>query len=150
MTTYLVPSSFKGVDIRGGDEPSGIDTQVFELPVPKVQSGIIPVAGGDLFDFNYGDGAKLIPRPFNLIMVCYALDEMWFQTVFNNFFGIPPTGFYGLTGTFIAKIHGSIAYLSCEAELSNYSFTQDVRWYNSDKKTVSGMNVTFKPVDMFS
>ena len=147
---YLVPATFNSVDIRGQNSPSGLDTQAFELPVPLVQSGIIPVAGGSLFDFNYGDGAKLIPKPFTLIMVCYGSSEFTFQTAFNGFFGLPPGGFYGLTKTFTAKIHGSIDYLSCQAELASYSFTQDVRWYDSDKKIISGMSVTFKPVDLFS
>jgi len=150
MTTYLVPATFNSVDIRGQNQPSGIDTQAFELPVPIVQSGIIPAAGGSLFDFNYGDGAKLIPRPFSLVMTVYAVDEFTFNTVFNSFFGLPPAGFYGLTATFTAKIHGSIDYLSCQVELESYSFTQDVRWYDSDKKMISGMAVVFKPVDLFS
>ena len=150
MTTYLIPASFNGVDIRGQDSPTGLDTQAFELPVPFVKSGIIPVAGGDLFDFNYGDGAKLIPRPFTLIMVCYGVDEFAFASQFNSFFGLPPTGLYGLSKTFTARVHGFITYLSCTAELSSYSFTQDVRWFNSDKKIISGMAVTFKPVDHFS
>ena len=150
MTTYLVPSSYNGVDIRGQNTPTGLDTQAFELPIPIVKSGIIPVAGGDLFDFNYGTGAKLIPRPFTLIMVCYSNDEWGFQNLFNSFFGIPPTGLYGLSKTFTARIHGTIGYLSCTAELAAYSFTQDVRWYDSDKHIISGMAVTFKPVDHFS
>ena len=150
MTTFLVPSSFNGVDIRGGDSSTGLDTQAFELPIPIVKSGIIPVAGGDLFDFNYGTGAKLIPRPFTLIMVCYGVDEFAFQSKFNSFFGIPPTGLYGLSKTFTAKIHGSLSYLSCTAELAAYSFTQDVRWYDAYKHIISGMAVTFKPVDHFS
>jgi len=150
MTTYLVPESFNAVNIRGGNSPSGLDTQAFELPVPTVKSGIIPVAGGDLFDFNYGNGAKLTPRPFVLIMVCYSNDDYGFQTAFNGFFGIPPVGLYGLTKTFKARVHGSLAFMTAECELESYTFTQDVRWYDSYKSIISGLSVTFRPVEMFS
>ena len=150
MTTYLVPATYNGVDIKGQNSSNGIDTQAFQLPVPKVKSGIIPVAGGDLFDFNYGNGAKLTPRPFVLIMVCYGTDEFGFQSTFNEFFGLPPTGFYGLTATFTARIHGSLGYLSCDCALEDYSFTQDTRWYDSYKRIISGLAVTFSPVEMFS
>lgn len=147
MTTLLTPIKFKGVKINGEAE---LDTQVFELPIPAVISGIVPAAGGANVDLNYGNGAPSRPKPFTIMMTCQASTSALFATAFNAFFGLPPVGFLGLTGTFVCKEHGTLNELSCTAELSSYSFTQDLRWYTYQQAMISGMSVVFKPVDHFS
>ena len=148
MTVFLIPYTYRGVSINGDGD---IDSQKFELPIPKVLSRIIPVAGGNFMDLNYGLGAKLQPRPFKLIMMVSSSTAINLQAAFDAFFGIPPTGFYGETGTFVAKVHGSFAtFKSCTAELLSVTNSQDGNWYKGDNTNIFNLSVTFKPVTLFS
>jgi len=122
----------------------------FALPAPTTVSGLRPVAGGELFDFNYGTGAILRPAPFQLAMTVRGATATFFGITFNNFFGLPPDGFYGEVHTFVADVHGTTTTKSCEAELTAIQFTQDVSWYSTGKSVLAGLLVTFTPVDNFS
>ena len=146
MTVYLIPYSYRSVSINS---PTGIDSQKFQLPIPRVLSLVIPVAGGDWLDLNYGDGAKLVAVPFKLVMMVTGTSPSNVQAAFDAFFGIPPTGFYGQVGTFIAKKHGSTSYMSCEAELAAVSATGDANWYDDSRTRIVNVQVTFKPLDLF-
>lgn len=146
MTVFLVPYSYHGVSINGA---SSIDSQKFELPIPRVLSLVIPVAGGDHLDLNYGQGAKLVAIPFKLVMLVTGTTPTNLQSNFDAFFGMPPTGFYGTVGTFIAKKHGSASYMDCEAELLKVSAFGDANWYDDDRIIAVNIAVTFKPLDLF-
>ena len=147
MRTFLVPNKFSNLFINGS---GAYDCQAFQLPVPKLQESIIPVAGGDWFDFNYGAAPKYVPVPFTITMTCYGNDESAFGLAFNALFGTPNEGLYGLIRTFEARVHGTLTMLTCQARIESYSFVQDVGWYSSDKKLMAGMNVIFKPMDLFT
>ena len=147
MTIYLVPSTYRSVAIDGS---GAIDSQKFELPFPKPISLIIPVAGGDLLYLNYGQGAKLRPAPFKVVMMVSGASAAAMQASFDSFFGLPPTGFYGETGTFVAKVHGSATTKSCTAELFDVEVSQDTNWYKSTSKHIFNVSVTFKPVTLFA
>lgn len=147
MTLLLVPQSYAAVSING---TGAIDCQSFQLPVPKVVSGLIDVAGEGKFDYNYGAGAPLLPAPFRLVMVVYAATAAALQTAFDGFFGIPPTGFYGEVNTFVAKVHGTATTKSAPCELTSFEFTQDVAWYSTTKNKIVGINAIFTPTVVFS
>jgi hypothetical protein len=146
MSTYLIPKSFNGVAING---TGAIDSQEFKLPFPKVLDRTLVVAGGDLFDFNYGQGGKLQAAEFPLTMSVQAATAAALGTAFNNFFGLPPTGFYGMTYTFIANIHGSATTKQCQALMLSVDITEDADWYEAGKTIISEIKVVFKPFGLF-
>ena len=144
---FVVPKTYNSVAINSA---SAIDCMQFSIPVPETMSGFRPVAGGELFDFNYGTGAVLRPSPFQIAMVVTGVSAAAFAITFSNFFGLPPTGFYGEVHTFVVDVHGAGTTLSCEAELTSLQYTQDVTWYSATKKMVAGLIVKFTPADLFS
>lgn len=143
---YLTPYSFKDVRIDGTAE---IDSQSFHMNFPSVLTRIIPVAGGYLFDYNYGLGAKLRPAPFEVLMVVEGTTATTAASAFNAFFGIPPTGFYGLMGKFVAKQHGGASLLTMDCEMSDVSVFQETSWYEIDKKLFSNIKVVFTPINVY-
>ncbi|RKZ09231.1 hypothetical protein DRQ25_07150 [Candidatus Fermentibacteria bacterium] len=143
---YLTPYSYNGVRIDG---TGAIDSQSFHMNFPKVLTRIIPVAGGSLFDYNYGLGAKLLPVPFDVAMVVAGGNEVTAAAAYNDFFGLPPTGFYGMTCEFKAKEHGGTRLLTMDSEMTKVVTFQETAWYTTTKKIFSNIKVTFTPTNLY-
>lgn len=150
MTVFLHPFMFNAVKIDGSDGANAIDSQKFELPMPLVKNRTIEVAGGDLFDFNYGAGGKLQPRPFTVVMKAQSSTAAGLQGVVDNFFGLPPTGFYGLIKPFSAFKHDRTEVWACDAELASVQISLDAAWYNINRWQLPDIVVVFKPIDLFT
>ena len=147
MTVFMYPRSFKGTILDGSS--GGLDSQKFQLPFPKVINRTIQVAGGDLFDFNYGQGGKLQPRPFTIVMIASATTPALLQAVVDNFFGMPTVGFYGLVGVFYAKMHDASDLHYCTAELADATVNLDAAWYDSSRWILPNIKALFKPINLF-
>lgn len=69
----LLPKSFGAVNFTGLDN---IYPETMDISSPRAQLKIEMVAGGRLFDFNYGQRATLTPIPFSVRLLIATNDQV--------------------------------------------------------------------------
>lgn len=96
----LIPYSFHGVTfVTSG---AGFYAQEMDISSGVADLRIRPVAGGKLFDFNYGYRASIIPAPFVVSLFINGTSTANMQALYEDL-SDPTGGIVGYTDTLTAK-----------------------------------------------
>lgn len=147
MTRLMVPKSFDSVAIDGS---AGIFSAAFELPSPRVLSKIGQVAGGEIFDFDYGEDADLQPRPFTVRFFLEGTSAANLSSLFTSMFASPTLGGkVGTTATFVARQHGTANDYECEAQMQTPQISLGGNFFGPSATDLS-VTVEFVPTEFFT
>ena len=139
----LVPYSFKGVTF--GSAGSGFIVEEVDISSGVADLRIRPVAGGRLFDFNYGEQARIIPSPFTISIFLSGSSSANMQALYESL-SDPTTGIVGHVDTLTAK-DLSNSSRTCEAGIETIQKVLNADDNVANSYVLEGITIYVIPVD---
>lgn len=139
----LIPHSFK--DITFG-EAGGWIVEEMDISAGVADLKIRLVAGGSLFDFNYGQRAMIIPAPFTVKLFLRETATADLQDLYEELASPSPlNGIVGWVDTFTAKDRNNTSW-TCTAGCQTIQKILTADDNIDDTNILEGIAIPFIPV----